>query len=44
MLELEEKYKWLPYGEEYVSLKHNEDQILAFERGCLLFVFNFHPT
>lgn len=42
MLQLEENAKWLPNGEQYVSLKHEVDKILAFERGNLLFVFNFH--
>lgn len=27
-----------------MSLKHQSDKIVAFERGGLLFVFNFHPT
>jgi len=28
----------------YVSLKHEDDKIIAYERAGLLFVFNFHPT
>lgn len=44
MIHLEEKYPWLPDGEQYVSLKHEDDKVIAFERGKLLFVFNFHPT
>lgn len=27
-----------------MSLKHEVDKIIAFERAGLLFVFNFHPT
>jgi len=27
-----------------VSLKHESDKIIVFERAGLLFVFNFHPT
>lgn len=27
-----------------MSLKHEDDKIIAFERAGLLFVFNFHPT
>lgn len=27
-----------------MSLHHNQDKVIAFERGSLLFVFNFHPT
>lgn len=28
----------------YISLKHNENKLVAFERGNLLWIFNFHPT
>ncbi|KAI5961336.1 GLC3 [Candida theae] len=28
----------------YVSLKHEQDKVLVFERNGLLFVFNFNPT
>lgn len=28
----------------YVSLKHEGDKIIVFERAGVLFVFNFHPT
>lgn len=28
----------------YVSLKHEEDKLIAFDTDKLLFVFNFHPT
>lgn len=44
MIELEEEFKWLSSHENYVSLKHQEDKIIAFERGGLLWVFNFHPS
>lgn len=27
-----------------MSLKHEDDKIIAFERAGLLFVFNFHPS
>jgi len=27
-----------------VTLAHEEDKIIAFEKGRLLFVFNFHPS
>lgn len=40
----EEKYHWLNCEPAYVSLKHESDKIIAFERGGILFVFNFHPT
>eukprot|EP00835_Amoeboradix_gromovi_P003159 NODE_198_length_15297_cov_0.486182.p15 type:complete len:114 gc:universal NODE_198_length_15297_cov_0.486182:7573-7232(-) len=43
MMRLDEEYKVL--GEwSYVSLKHEGDKVVAFERGGLLFVFNFNAT
>lgn len=44
MNHLEEKYGWLAAPPGYVSAKHEEDKIIAFERGNVLFVFNFHPS
>jgi 1,4-alpha-glucan branching enzyme len=38
------KYGWLEAPQAYVSLKHEGDKIIAFERAGLLFIFNFHPT
>lgn len=40
----EEKYGWLHAEPAYVSLKHEVDKVIVFERAGLLFVFNFHPT
>lgn len=40
----EEKYGWLAAPQAYVSLKHEVDKVIAFERAGLLFIFNFHPT
>lgn len=40
----EEKYGWLNSPEAYVSLKHEDDKIVVFERANLIFVFNFHVT
>lgn len=40
----EKKYQWLNTPQAYVSLKHEVDKIIAFERNGLLFVFNFHPN
>lgn len=40
----EEKYHWLSSPQAYVSLKHEGDKVIAFERAGLLWVFNFHPT
>lgn len=39
-----EKYRWLEAPQAYVSLKHEGDKIIAFERAGLLFIFNFHST
>ena len=44
MNNLESKYKWLSAPQAYVSLKHEVDKVVVFERAGLLFIFNFHPT
>jgi len=44
MNHLEEKFKWLSNGPAYVSWKHEDDKVIVFERGGLVFAFNFHPT
>ncbi|KAI7855891.1 1,4-alpha-glucan-branching enzyme GBE1 [Circinella umbellata] len=41
---LEEQYGWLASPQGYVSRKHEGDKVVVFERGNLLFIFNFHPT
>jgi 1,4-alpha-glucan branching enzyme len=41
---LEEKYGWLKAPQAYVSLKHEIDKVIVFERAGLLFIFNFHPS
>lgn len=40
----EEKYGWLHSPQAYVSLKHEGDKVIVFERAGLLFIFNFHPS
>ncbi|ORX43875.1 1,4-alpha-glucan-branching enzyme GBE1 [Hesseltinella vesiculosa] len=40
----EETYGWLHSAQGYVSRKHEGDKVIVFERGGVLFVFNFHPT
>ncbi|KAL3476077.1 1,4-alpha-glucan-branching enzyme [Aspergillus californicus] len=40
----ENKYGWLHSPQAHISLKHEGDKVLAFERANLLWVFNFHPT
>lgn len=44
MNRVEDNYRWLSAPQAYVSLKHEGDKVIAFERAKLLFVFNFHPT
>jgi len=44
MNKLESKYNWLASPQAYVSLKHEVDKIIVYERAGLLFIFNFHPT
>jgi 1,4-alpha-glucan branching enzyme len=29
---------------EYVTLKDEKDKMIVFERGQLVFIFNFHPN
>lgn len=38
------KYNWLEAPQAHVSLKHEGDKLIAFERAGLLFIFNFHPV
>ncbi|KAL3488875.1 1,4-alpha-glucan-branching enzyme [Aspergillus germanicus] len=40
----EGKYGWLHASQAYISLKHEGDKVLVFERAGLLWIFNFHPT
>lgn len=40
----ENKYGWLSAAPGYVSWKHQQDKIIAFERANCLFIFNFHPN
>jgi 1,4-alpha-glucan branching enzyme len=44
MQHLDEKYEILQSAQAYVSLKHEGDKVLVFERNGLLFIFNLHPT
>ncbi|CAG0893600.1 unnamed protein product [Darwinula stevensoni] len=44
MNNLEEKYGWLHAHQAYVSCKHQDDKTIVFERGGLIFCFNFHPN
>lgn len=40
----EEIFHTMESGHTHVSLSHEDDKIIVFERGPLLFIFNFHPT
>ena len=40
----EEKYGWLHSPQAYISLKNETDKVIVFERGGLLWIFNFHPS
>ena len=42
--ELESQFHWMNSGHQYVTLTHDDDKLIVFERGDLLFIFNFHPT
>ncbi|ONM17786.1 1,4-alpha-glucan-branching enzyme 2, chloroplastic/amyloplastic-like [Zea mays] len=42
MQHLEGKYEFMTSDHSYVSRKHEEDKVIIFERGDLVFVFNFH--
>ncbi|GAA5956389.1 hypothetical protein JCM3765_005648 [Sporobolomyces pararoseus] len=44
MNQLEDQFQWLSSPQAYISLKNESDKVCVFERGNLLFVFNFHPT
>ncbi|KAJ1927411.1 alpha-1,4-glucan branching enzyme [Tieghemiomyces parasiticus] len=44
MHHLESSHPWLASEHNWVSTKHEGDKVVAFERGDLLFIFNFHPT
>jgi 1,4-alpha-glucan branching enzyme len=43
MQHLHLQYRWSE-STQFVSLKHEEDKIIAFERGNLLWIFNFHSS
>jgi 1,4-alpha-glucan branching enzyme len=44
MNQAEAKFGWLHAPQAYISLKHEGDKVIVFERAGLVFVFNFHPT
>lgn len=44
MLQIDVQHGLLASPQAYVSLKHEQDKVIVFERAGLLWVFNFHPT
>merc|ERR1719330_1577840 len=40
----ENRFKFLQPEHQFVTVKNDDDKVIAFERGELLFVFNLHPT
>ncbi|GFZ10518.1 starch branching enzyme 2.1 [Actinidia rufa] len=43
MNSLDEKYSFLASTKQIVSSTNEDDKVIVFERGNLVFVFNFHP-
>ena len=44
MIQLQNKFKFLDSNDEYVFLKDEGLKVISFERGGLLFIFNFHQS
>lgn len=44
MLDLIKHSKCTISNHQYISLNHEDDKIIVFEKGTLLFIFNFHPS
>ncbi|CAJ2642847.1 unnamed protein product [Trifolium pratense] len=40
---LDDRFSFLASTKQIVSSTNNEDKVIVFERGDLVFVFNFHP-
>ncbi|KAL6115834.1 gbe1 [Pungitius sinensis] len=40
----EDKFGWLAAPPGFVSAKHGEDKVIVFDRGHVVFIFNFHPS
>lgn len=40
----ESTFGWLHAPQAYISLKHEGDKVIVFERAGLVFIFNFHAT
>ena len=44
MHKLETDVGWFNSTHQYISLMHEKDKLIAYEKGDLLFIFNFHPN
>jgi len=44
MIKLDIDFNILEASYQYIRTKHNSDKILIFEKGNVLFVFNFHHS
>ena len=44
MIALAKQYRLLEFPGPYLLFEHIDDKVIAFKRGRLLFVFNFHPA
>lgn len=44
MIALAKCFRILEFSGPHLLFEHLKDKVIAFERGGLLFVFNFHPT
>ncbi|KAL7909904.1 hypothetical protein GGI35DRAFT_468940 [Trichoderma velutinum] len=44
MNECEAQYGWLHAPQAYISLKHEGDKVIVFERAGVVFIFNFHTN
>ena len=44
MLSLDQKYQILSSKNQYIRTTHTEDKLLVYERGSVLFIFNWNPT
>lgn len=44
MLELDSKYQVFTNFHQYLTIAHETDKVIVFEKGDFLFVFNFHPS
>jgi 1,4-alpha-glucan branching enzyme len=40
----EAAHGWLHAPQAFISLKNETDKVIVFERGGVVFIFNFHPT